>query len=97
MSRFILTKAAASDLDHIWDYAEKTWSADQAEKYTGDIKAACEGLASGQRTGQAVDDIRAGYRKIAVGSHFIFFRARRDGAVEIVRILHQRMDIPSHL
>ena len=43
-----------------------------------------------------MDDIRMGYRKLPIGSHFIIFRLV-DDVVEIIRILHQRIDIPSHL
>lgn len=43
-------------------------------------------------TGYRVDHIRSGYRRFAVGSHLIFFRHREDSQIEIVRVLHRRMD-----
>ena len=95
--RYVLTNAAARDLDTIWDYTADTWSTDQAERYVADIGAACEGLARGDRTGRPADDIRAGYQKLAVGSHVLFFRVRPDDVIEIVRVLHQSMDFHSHL
>lgn len=97
MSRYVLTRAAVRDLDQIWDYTAETWSVEQAESYVGDLKAACEALACGDRTGLRVDDIRHGYRKLSVGAHFLFYRVRGDDVIEVIRILHQRMDLPSHL
>jgi len=70
---------------------------DQAERYILRIRDACQALADGRRRGRAVDDIRPGYLKLAVGSHFLFFRITDTGLIDVVRILHQRMDVPSHL
>ena len=38
-----------------------------------------------------------GYRKAAAGSHILFFRVTDAGLLDVVRILHQRMDISRHL
>jgi toxin ParE1/3/4 len=40
--------------------------------------------------------IPGGYRKRAAGSHVIFYR-QLSHKTEIVRILHQNMDVDSHL
>ncbi|MEE4235150.1 MAG: hypothetical protein V2I51_00370 [Anderseniella sp.] len=37
--------------------------------------------------------VRAGYRNARVGMHFLYFIVAADGAIEIVRILHERMDV----
>ena len=55
-----------------------------------------EALAADPKKGRRIDDIRPGYRKQAAGSHFIFYRLARPG-IEIVRILHQSMDVEAHL
>ena len=68
------------------------WGEAQAERYTRDIQAACLALGDGTLTGRSADDIRAGYRKLAVGSHMLYFRERAN-TVEIVPILHGRMDV----
>ena len=47
-------------------------------------------------SGRSAEDIRAGYRKAAVGSHVMFYRVRAD-VVEIVRILHRNMDVGRHI
>jgi toxin ParE1/3/4 len=96
MTGYVLSPAAHADLDSIWNYTTETWGVDQAESYVLGIRAACEALALGQRRGRSAEDIRAGYRKLAVGSHLLFYRMTDAGLVDVIRILHQRMDVPAH-
>jgi toxin ParE1/3/4 len=44
-------------------------------------------------TGKSAEMTRKNYRVSKVKSHLIFYRKASDGVVEIVRILHERMDI----
>ena len=53
-------------------------------------------LAEQPHLGNARDDIRKGYRVYHVGRHLIFYR-QKSTAIEIVRILHDRMDVETHL
>jgi toxin ParE1/3/4 len=69
----------------------------QAERYTLALRDACEALASGGKRGRQIDHIRPGYNKFAVGSHVLFFRRVDAGGIEVVRILHQRMDVETRL
>ncbi|WP_454819373.1 type II toxin-antitoxin system RelE/ParE family toxin [Labrys neptuniae] len=39
--------------------------------------------------------MREGYLKYNVGSHIVFYR-RMEQTIDIIRILHQRMDIGRH-
>ena len=57
----------------------------------------CRELAEDKRRSRSAEDVRAGYRKAAVGSHILFFRVTDAGLLDVVRILHQRMDISRHL
>ncbi len=90
-----LTPLARADLEDIWLYTFERWSPEQADRYHKDIIAAIESLADGSVTGRTVD-IRDGYFKHAVGSHLLFYRIT-DNGLEIVRVLHQRMDVGRHL
>jgi len=47
--------------------------------------------------GKSAESIRKGYRVSQVKSHLIFYRKADDGVIEIVRILHQRMDTKRQL
>jgi len=97
MSEFVLSPAAQADLGHIWDSTARHWGADQGDRYVFAIRDACEALANGSRRGRAIDAVRAGYWKLPMGSHFLFCRVAAGGVVEVVRILHQQMDVTAHL
>ncbi len=43
-----------------------------------------------------MNHIKDGYLVSYVKSHMIFFK-RKEGVVEIIRILHQKMDVESNL
>ena len=47
--------------------------------------------------GRACDEVRPGYRKHAVGSHTLYYRIASADVIDVVRILHQRMDVDRHL
>jgi toxin ParE1/3/4 len=40
--------------------------------------------------------VRSGYLKYRSGSHFVFYRLT-EGGIDVVRILHTRMDFERHL
>ena len=90
-----LSPLALADLESIWSWTARQWSAEQAESYHVSLVAAFEGLSSGRKKGQAVD-VRDGYFKYAVGSHLVFYRPSTAG-IDVIRILHQRMDVERHL
>ncbi len=98
---YLLSPLALADLSDIWDYSCDNWGADQADAYVLAIHSQCEDLASSAATGrpggQSAEHIRAGYRKQLVGLHVIFFKGKTGGAVEVVRVLNQRMDVAAHL
>ena len=84
-----------ADLEEIWRYALNTWSEKQADAYHADVVAAFEGIATGRKIGRPVD-VRPGYLKYGVGSHFIYYR-QSDAEIVVIRILHQRMDVGRHI
>ena len=96
MSRVILSPRAKLDLSEIWDYTLLQWNVEQAEKYVRELWSAMESAASDHTKSVDIRDVRTGYRKSRAGSHVIFFKFTEDG-IDIVRILHQRMDFDRHL
>lgn len=97
MTGYVLSPAAQADLSEIWDYSTGHWGVEQADRYILAIRDACAALADGGRQGRAIDDIRSGYRKLTVLSHFVFYRITGTGLVDVIRILYQRMDVTGHL
>jgi toxin ParE1/3/4 len=89
-----LSPLAEADLERIWVYSLDNWSVQQADRYHGDIVAVLVDLAAGRRTGRPVS-VREGYLKYPVGSHFVFYRLT-DRSVDVIRILHKRMDVERH-
>jgi toxin ParE1/3/4 len=67
-----LTPRAEIDLEEIWLYTFQNWSLEQADRYQNDIMAAIAALANGTKKDRQVD-IRAGYLKYMVGSHYVLF------------------------
>lgn len=97
MTGYVLTPRARRDLSEIWDCSAAQWGAAQADRYIRLIAAAGDALATGRAKGRSAEAIRPGYFRQTVGSHVLFYRARKRGGIEIVRILHQRMDVARHL
>ncbi|WP_096350673.1 type II toxin-antitoxin system RelE/ParE family toxin [Variibacter gotjawalensis] len=96
MKLYVLSPRARDDLRAIWKFTAERWSVDQAERYTRQIQQAIETVSADPAAGRSCDLIRAGYRKFPAGSNVIFFRETPD-AIDIVRILHARMDFERHL
>lgn len=96
MSQVILSPKAKADLSDIWDYTLAEWGIEQAEKYVRELWTAMQDQAIDASTSADISDVRKGYRKVRSGSHVIFFKLTGDG-IDVVRILHQRMDFERHL
>lgn len=96
MARLNLTPRARRDLDDIWTYTAERWGIDRAEAYLRLIHSAMKVLAVTPGHGTACDEIRQGYRKHPVQSHVIFYR-EAVGGIDVIRILHQRMDVDRNL
>jgi toxin ParE1/3/4 len=97
MPLFTLTKKALADLVEIGRYTQKRWGKEQRNTYLTMLDGCFQQLAAAPLEGRACDEIRSGYRKMNVGSHVIFYRQSRIDEIEIVRVLHERMDIESRL
>lgn len=96
MKSYRLTPAAQRDLSSIWDFTQERWDENQAEIYLAEVREAIERVAADPQRGRVCDEIREGYRRYSIGSHLVFYVERADG-VDVIRILHQRMDPTRHL
>ena len=93
-----ISNEAQNDLEDIWLYTFETWSAEQADRYYNLILDEVEYLAKNPASGKDYSHVRNGYLRSKVKSHFIFYKInKKESLVEIIRILHQRMDIESRL
>lgn len=96
-NNYRISRQAIEDLDKIWMYTFNKRTKEQADRYFDLIITEIEFLADNFMTGKSVEQTRKNYRVTKVKSHLILFRKAENDIVEIVRILHQRMDIKTHL
>jgi toxin ParE1/3/4 len=97
MPRFTLTNKALVDLKEIGHYTQQQWGREQRDTYLTMLDACFHQLAANPLKGKDCSDIRTGYRKHPAGIHVIFYRQLADDRIEIVRVLHGRMDIETRL
>lgn len=96
--KFKISKEAQIDLESIWLYTFETWSKEQADRYFNLIFEEIEYLTQNPTSGKDYSHIREGYYRSKVKSHFIFYRINlKENVLEIIRILHQQMDIENRL
>ena len=90
-----ISSKALSDLEEIWLYTYKKWSKEQADRYYSLIIDEISFLRSNSYAGKSADYIRPGYRVSFVKSHIIFYKIIDEQKLEIIRVLHQSVDIDS--
>ena len=94
--RYRISEKAIKDLDNIWFYKFNKWSREQADRYHNLIIQEIEYVVDNYNLCQKKDYIRLGYRMTKVKYHLIFLR-RTDDIIEVIRILHENMDIENRL
>lgn len=93
-----ISKEATNDLEKIWLYTFEKWSAEQADRYFNLIMDEIEYITQNPKSGKDYSEIRKDYFRSKVKSHFIFYKINsKKDEIEIIRILHQQMDIESRL
>lgn len=96
--KYKISQEANQDIEDIWLYTYENWSPEQADRYFNQIIDEIEYLAEYPESGKDCDQIRKGYFRSRIKSHFIFYKInRKKEVIEIIRILHERMDIESRL
>jgi len=96
--KYDISEKAFEDIEKIWLYTVETWSVEQADRYYNLILDEIEYIAKNPLSGKDVSRIRKSYRCSKVKSHLIFYKySVSEELVEIIRILHQSMDIEERL
>ena len=97
MRAFTLTRKAKADLKSIATYTQRKWGKEQRKVYTRQFDDVFHILSETPDAGIKCDYIKPGYRKFPVTSHMLFYHCVSQYEIEIVRILHKRMDAKSQL
>lgn len=98
MKKYRISIEAIKDLEKIWAYTYNTWSIEQADRYLNQIIDEIEYISINPKNGKDFSNIRQGYMRTKVKLHFIFYKINtQNKIIEIIRILHQQMDIENRL
>ena len=96
--RLRISREAALDLENIWTYSREQWSVEQANRYYRFLFEKIDLILQNPFAGLDYSHIKPGYRKVSVKSHSIFYRvAEEQNSLEVIRILHQKMDVDLNL
>ena len=97
MAKVILRQKAIDDLNDIWDYTLGQWSEYQADKYYSILKLACREIGENPEIGREYTAIRKNLLGLKSGKHIIFYHLISEDEIEVIRILHERMDLKNRL
>jgi toxin ParE1/3/4 len=97
MAKFHLTNKAVEDLSDIWDYTVENWSENQAEIYYSMLIESCRFLSNLPNQGKSYEIVERNILGYKTGQHIIFYRIMNKKEIEVIRILHGKMDLKSHL
>lgn len=96
--KYKISKEAQADIENIWLYTYETWSSEQADRYYNLIFDEIEFISQNPYSGKDYNFLRKNYYRSKVKSHFIFYVVNsKKNEIEIIRILHQQMDIENRL
>ena len=113
MARFRLARPAQIDLANILSISAERWGAEGRRRYAAVLVAGMRQVAAepdGPLTSKR-PDLRSGIRsfhvryarrsaegaKVRRPVHVLYYRVAEQGVIEIVRVLHERMDPSRHL
>ena len=97
MTEYIISEKALEDLNNIWIYTAENWSIEQANRYYNLIVDEIEYAVENFETMKDFGSIRKDYRYSKVKSHLVFCKRVENSVMEVVRILHEKMDIKNRI
>ena len=96
MPDLTIAPLARDDIKDIGRYTQETWGMAQRNTYLRAFAAIFEQIRIGTVVGRARGEIRENLLCYPCNRHMIFFRRTDIGDVEILRVLHERMDFERH-
>jgi toxin ParE1/3/4 len=97
MSEYIISEKALEDINSIWIYTAENWSVEQADRYYNAIIDEIEFINQKFESARDFGKFRKSYKYSKLKSHFIFFKKNKNNEIEVVRVLHEKMDIENRL
>jgi toxin ParE1/3/4 len=93
MPKYSLTKKAVYDLKQIWNYTYDNWTEKQADKYVNQLLNRCLQISKKPLQDRKYENLYPGLKGSKVNKHIIFYRKIEEEQIEVIRILHERMDL----
>lgn len=97
MAKVIFRREAIDDLNAIWDYTFEKWSESQADNYYAMLRLACKEIGKNPGIGKEYSSIANHLLGLHSGRHIIFYQQIAQGEIEVIRILHEQMDLRNRL
>ena len=97
MAEYIISEKALEDLHNIWIYTAENWSVEQANRYYNLIVDEIEYVSVNFDETKDFSNIRKNYKFSKVKSHLVFYKKTENTEMEVVRILHERMDLKNRI
>jgi toxin ParE1/3/4 len=97
MAKYSLTNKAVDDLSKIWDHTYEVWSENQADKYYELLIDTCRKISENPAIGKNYDAIDKNIFGHRTKQHIIFYQVIAPDEIEIIRILHGRMDLKNRI
>jgi len=97
MAKYRITNKAIKDLEDIWNYTVETWSEKQADLYYEMLIGGFQYIADNPTCGKSYDEIAECLFGFKANKHIIFYSVVSQNEIEIVRILHDRMDLKNRI
>ncbi|MEC5158699.1 type II toxin-antitoxin system RelE/ParE family toxin [Chryseobacterium sp. MP_3.2] len=97
MAKVNFRQEAINDLTDIWEYTLHEWSENQAERYYNSIKFACKEIGDKSSIGKIYTEINTNLFGLSCGKHIIFYQQTSEEEIEVIRILHERMDLKNKI
>ena len=97
MFKYNLTNKAVEDLSNIWNYTFDYWSEHQADIYYQILIENFKEIAGNPNIGKKYEGIIDKLSGLKVGKHIVFYRRVNKNEVEIIRILHEQMDLKNRV
>lgn len=96
MGDYVLSNAAAADLDEIYVYSHRSFGEAQADAYYGDLSGCLRMLADNPRLGRPAGTRHQELLRHAHAGHVIYYLIENPG-IFVVRVLHHSMDSERHI
>jgi len=94
---YIISEKAVEDIKNIWTYTAENWGITQADRYYNLIFDEIEYIVENYGAARDFSRYRKGYRYSKVKSHLVFFKETKNKEIEIIRVLHEHIEIEIRL